>query len=241
MKSPLTYLRKSSLALGVAVGLCASASALTVGVNPTPGYSGWIGYISVFEIPSNGGGYLWGSSWGTADLCATWAGPVLTLSPNVINDPNPYWYTPSGGPGSVGNKIMDASMYVEIGSLPGETLTFSGMVLSDSLTLVNNPSNKDANGNGWTSVAFIKDFAADYSSFNMVTVPLTPGAFTISLGTVNDPARHVQFGFETIGPDVWVTDVAPFGNVQVTMVPEPGTATLLGLAGLALVLFRRRS
>ena len=43
------------------------------------------------------------------DLKATFAGPVLSLKANTIGDPNPYWYTPSGGPGSTGNKIMDAS------------------------------------------------------------------------------------------------------------------------------------
>ncbi|MCU0772658.1 MAG: PEP-CTERM sorting domain-containing protein [Verrucomicrobia bacterium] len=206
----------------------------------------WIGYMNVFALPSVGnyppslGGYEFGSGWGTGDLVAYFTGPVLTLAPNTINDPNEYWYTPSGGPGSVGNKIMDASMYVEVGSLPGQTVTFTGTVLSDTLTLANNPGNVDANGNGWTSVAFIKDFAPDYSSFVTTTVPLAPGNFSISLATINDPARHVQYGFETIGPDVWITDVGPFGNITIT-VPEPSTLALAGLSAAALLIFRRRS
>ena len=99
--------------------------------------------------------------------------------------------------------------------------------------------NVDANGNGWTSVAFIKDFAPDFSSFNIVTVPLMPGNFNISLATINDPARHVQYGFETIGPDVWITDVGPYGSIQIS-VPEPGTFALLGLGLGVTALLRRR-
>lgn len=185
----------------------------------------WIGFMNVFETPAHGGAYVFGSSWGTADLTAVFTGPVLTLGPNSVNDPNPFWYSPAGFPGCTGNKIMDASMYVEpAGSLPGQTVTFSGLVTSNTLI----PGQH-------SSVAFIKDFAPDYSSFNTITVPLNPGPFSISLATVNDPARHVQYGFETIGPDVWITDVGPYGNVQVTA-PEPGTLLL----GLSLLALRRR-
>ena len=184
----------------------------------------WSAFMNWFQTPQNGGGYVGGGGWGTADLCAVFNSYGLILSPNTIGNPDPFWYTPSGGPGALGNKIMDASMYVEIGSLPGRNLIFSGNVLSNTLV---SASNTNAAGNGWTSVAFIKDFAPDYSSANTITVPLTPGAFSISLNTVNDPARHVQYGFETVGPNVWVTDVAPFGNVvigNVGLFPTPLTA-----------------
>lgn len=222
---------RNLLAVCALVGACLTTNAATVGVDPS---LSWQGYMNVFELPQNGGAYLWGSSWGTADLCATWAGPVLTLSPNTINDPNPYWYTPAGGPGAIGNKIMDANMYVETtGVYSGQTLTFEGTVLANTLF-----GKVDGNGNGWTSVAFIKDFAPDYSSFNMVTAPLNAGYFNISLDTVADPARHVQWGFETIGPDVWITDVAQYGSIQV--IPEPGTLALLGLGLGVAALLRRR-
>jgi hypothetical protein len=201
-------------------------------VTVDPGHP-WLGFMNVFEIPQNGGAYVFGSPWGTADLRATFSGPVLGLSPNTVNDPDPFWYTPSGQPGATGNKIMDANMYVETtGVYTGETLTFTGLVLSDTLL-----ASQDANGNGWTSVAFIKDFAPDYSSFNIVTAPMVNGVFSISLATINDPARHVQFGFETIGPNVWHTDVEPYGSIQV--VPEPVSLAILGLGALALVRRRR--
>lgn len=206
-------------------GLVASADTL-VTVDPS---APWQGFMNVFETPANGGGYVFGSGWGTADLTAVFTGPVLQLGPNSINDPNPFWYTPAGFPGCTGNKIMDANMYVEpVGSLPGQTVTFAGTVLSNTLL----PDKH-------TSVAFIKDFAPDYSSFVMVSVPMNPGPFSVSLATDGDPARHVQYGFETIGPDVWITDVGPFGNVQITA-PEPTSLGLLA-AGALLALRRRRA
>jgi hypothetical protein len=205
----------------------------TVTVDPS---ASWIGFMNVFETPQNGGGYVFGSGWGTADLVATFSGSVLTLAPNSINDPNSFWYTPSGGPGSIGNKIMDANMYVEpvAGTYSNQTLTFTGNVLANTLV-----GNVNQQGNGWTSIAFIKDFAPDYSSFVQVTTPLTPGVFSISLATINNPARHVQYGFETIGPDVWSTDVGPYGNIQIAGVPEPATLFLVGVAGFAIAVCRR--
>jgi hypothetical protein len=175
----------------------------------------WVGYMNVSDKPQDGGTYQFGSGWGTADLCAVFTPQGLRLSPNTIGDPASYWYIPSGGPGAVGNKTMDASMYVEIGSLPGRKLIFSGTVLANTLV---SASNTNALGNGWTSVAFIKDFAPDYSTLNSITVPLTNGAFNLQLTTVNDPARHVQYGFETVGPNVWVTDAASFGSVLIANV-----------------------
>jgi hypothetical protein len=178
---------------------------VTFGVDPS---APWLGFMNVFEIPSNGGGYVFGSSWGTADLTATFSGSVLTLGPNSVNDPNPFWYTPSGGPGAMGNKTTDANFYQEqTDTLMGQHVTFTGTVLSNTFV------------SPYTSVAFIKDFSPDYSSFFSTTVPLTPGVFSVSMNTVPLPGRHVQFGFETIGPDVWVTDRAPIGTAVVTTSP----------------------
>ncbi len=205
--------------IGAVWALVGTASDVTadviVGVDPA---ANWIGYMNVYNLPSQGGAYQFGTPWGTADLVATWSGPTLTLRPNSINDADPYWYSPTGEPGATGNKIMDADMYVETtGVYSGQTLTFTGDVLANTLQ-----SNSDPNGNGWTTVAYIRDYAPDYSSFNTVTAPLVNGVFSISLATLADPTRHVDYGFETTGPDVWITDVAAYGSVQITAVPEPG-------------------
>ena len=192
--------------------LCAMAtpsSAADVGIDPS---ATWLGFMNVFELPANGGGYVFGSGWGTPDLTAVFSNSntLLTLGPNSVNDTNAFWYTPSGGPGSTGNKICDANFYQEsTGVYTGQTLNFSGTVLTNTMI------------SPYTQVAFIKDFASDYSSNVTTTVPLTPGPFTVSYATINDPTRHVQFGFEVMGPDVWITDIAPVGTVTLSTTSTP--------------------
>jgi len=210
----------------VLIGARSAEAAVLVGPEPA---QPWQGFMNVFELPANGGGFVFNSGWGTADLTAVFNGDVLTLGPNTIGDPDPFWYVGGGAPGHPGNKNMDANMYVQSESLSGQDVTFTGNVISNTLV------------SPYTSVAFIKDFAPDFSSFSQITVPLTPGVFSITLPTNPGAGRHVQYGFETIGPNVWVTDVGPKGNVQITSVPEPTGLALLGVAGAALVNRRRRA
>jgi hypothetical protein len=217
---------KSGLVASLLMGAALTAKAITFDVDPS---ANWVGFMNVFELPSNGGGYVFGSSWGTADLKASFSGPILTLSPNSVNDPSTFWYQGGGGPGAPGNKVMDANFYQDFGGvLAGQTVTFTGNVLANSLTSAH------------LSVAFIKDFAPDFSSSISTTVLLTPGTFSISLPVLNDPARHVQIGFETTGVNVWATDVGPFGQVDITSVPEPSVAALL-FGGIVCVLGGRRN
>jgi len=195
-----------------------------------------LGYMNFFQTPANGGGYAGGSPWGTADLVSSFSGSILTLSPNTIGDPDPNWYVSTGN-NSVGNKIMDASLYTEnTGGLNGKDVTFVGTVRTNTLTsngAFTGPVNPA--GNGWTCVAFIKDFAPDYSSSVAVTIPLTNGMpFSITLSTINDPARHVQYGFETIGPDVWPTDTALPGYGKVVVAPYPIVVVTASVSGTTL-------
>jgi hypothetical protein len=168
------------------------------------------GYMNIFTL---GDVFEWGSPWGVADLTAVWSGSNVTLGPNCIGDPDPYWYLPSGGPGAVGQHHMEANLYAEpAGSLPGQTVTFTGCVLTNTLTSEH------------VATAFVKDYAPDFSTYNVSSVVLpTSGAFTVSLATVDDPARHVQWGFTMYGVNVWITDLGPYGSV--TVGPESATPT----------------
>jgi hypothetical protein len=209
--------------------LAGASSAQAVVITPPDGSAPWLGFMNVFELPSNGGGFVFPSPWGVADLRAEFSPTTLTLFPNSIGDANPFWYTPAGGPGSTGNKIMEANLYIETtgGALSGQNVTFQGNVLSNSFTAAHEVR------------VFIRDFAPGFASVVESSAPLSStGAFSINLNTINDPARIVQYGFQVKGVNVWITDIAPFGNMVIA-VPAPGAAAMLGLVGLAATRRRR--
>lgn len=201
-------------------------SAVTVGVDPAAPWGGWMNW---FDLNWN---YVGGSGWGTADLNAAFSGDVLTLEPNysIARDvplSDSYWWKPDG----TGNKIMDANFYVEdSATLPGQEVTFTGLVLENTLL------------KPYRSTAFIKDFAPDYSSFNTIAIELVPGPFSITLATAGG-GRHVQYGFETTGPNARLEDRDRLGKVLVTAVPpipEPSSLALLATSALGLLAVRRR-
>lgn len=208
--------------------LTPAAMAANVGVDDSS--APWLGFMNVFNLPADGGDYQFGSPWGLGDLVANFDDgvPSITMSPNTIGDPDPYWYQGGGGPGAAGNKIMEANLYQQVddGSLSGTTVTFSGYVLSNTFTAAHDAK------------IFIRDFASDFSSSVDLFVDATPGAFSISMDTIADPTRHVQWGFQVKGVNVWVTDTAPFGNVVFSSIPTPASFALLGLGGV--VATRRR-
>ncbi|RLS83809.1 MAG: PEP-CTERM sorting domain-containing protein [Planctomycetota bacterium] len=171
------------------------------------------GFMNVSDLPSAGGAFQFGSQWAVPDLRADFtSGTSVTLAPCFVTDTSSFWYTPSGQPGATGNKIMEANVYGQAdGTLAGKTVKFSGTVPSYSLL--------SGSGN-WTVNAFVRDFSADYSSVTQSVVPISgTGAFSVSLATSSDPTRHVQWGLQTTGPDVWVTDLPSKGNVVVNALP----------------------
>ncbi|HQY88318.1 MAG TPA: hypothetical protein PK402_06645, partial [Tepidisphaeraceae bacterium] len=117
-------------AVGVTGSIAGAGTYTVIPVDPA-GPNPWLGFMNVFELDNTT--YAFGSPWGTADLTAEFTGPVLTLGPNSIGDPDPYWYIGGGGPGAQGNKMMHASMYREMGAVEaGQNLTFQGTVLADT-------------------------------------------------------------------------------------------------------------
>jgi hypothetical protein len=202
-------------------GVIGTAHAADVTVDPAKIN---LGYMNVSNLPppAGDGAYQFGTGWGFADLNAFYTGNDLTLFPNTIGDPNVYWYqcvggaTPPncGGPGAPGNKIMEANAYAQVddNSLENQTVTFTGFVTSNTLTSAH------------VAYAFVKDFAPDFSSFIGSQIPLpASGPFSVTLNTLPGTGRHVQWGFQMVGVNVWVTDVAPFGSV--TIAPSLVTPT----------------
>ncbi len=230
---------KKAMAALCATALFGTAANAGVNVGIDDSSAAWLGFMNVFELPENGGGFAFGSGWGVADLTASFddGAGTLTMGPNTIGDPNEYWYQDPtgggdmnpGGPGAPGNKIMEANLFQQVddGSLSGTTVTFEGMIKSTTLT--------DAH----TASVFIRDFAADFSSVVETIVEVdASGMFSISLDTIADPTRHVQWGMQLKGVNVWVTDTAPFGEIVYSTIPTPGALALLGMGGL--VASRRR-
>jgi hypothetical protein len=192
-----------ALFAGMLAGSAASAADLTVPNSAGLPGAPWLGFMNVSELS---GTYVFGSPWGVPDLRCIFddTAQTLTMTPNSINDPNPFWYTPAGGPGSTGNKRMDAVVYSQqTSTLGGQLVTFSGTVISNTLTSAH------------TANIFIRDFAPDFSSFNEVAVPATPGPFSLTVGTDPTPGRHVQIGVQMVGPCVWITDLPQAGQVVI--------------------------
>lgn len=221
------------ITVGVLAAMLGASAAQAVVVGAGNSGSGWLAFMNVYELPSNGGGFVFASPWGLADLNTSFndGAQTMTFSPNTIGDPNPFWYTPVGGPGAAGNKIMEANAYYEsTGVFNGQTVTFEGTVLSNTFTAAH------------SAILFVKDFAPDYSSVVTSQIALVPGAFSVSLNTIPDPARHIQWGIQVTGVNVWATDTAPFGNavISTAQIPAPGALAALGLGGL-LAARRRRA
>jgi hypothetical protein len=198
MKPLAKNLMMASLSiLALLGGIVQGSSQTTVLVDPT---KAWIGYVNVFALPSAGGGYMFGSAWGTGALTAYYDATTnkLTLiaNTNTYNPSDSYWVNPDGS----GNKTVDASYYVQNDTLAGQTVTFSGICLTNTLV------------SPYTSTAFIKEFDGGYNVIgSAVATPVTGQPFSISLATA--AGTHVQYGFETIGPDAKPSTVYSLGDV----------------------------
>jgi hypothetical protein len=108
-------------------------------------------------------------------------------------------------------------MYVQNDHLINTNLAFIGTCLTNNLTTQPEP----LTGITYTSRAFIKNFD---SNFNTIGSAYSPGLaagqpFAIQLGTAG--AVHVQYGFETIGPDANPSTAASLGDVVLAAQTPP--------------------
>lgn len=192
----------------------------------------WVGFINVLDLPGDGGGLRFQSFFPVPDLAASFSGGILTLSPNtsIARDIQPghpdyaFWWNLDAS----GNKIIDANLLVIDDSQVGKTVTFNGLVLSNTLAAP------------YSAIAFVRDFVPDFSSFTQSITSLVGGQpFAVTLAIANVPGHHVEYGFAINGPNAQPLNVNLLGNVLIAAVPEPHAYGLL-LAGLFAVGFAAR-
>lgn len=164
----------------------------------------FVGYANVFDLPADGGAFVFGDVWGVPDL-KTVVDPgagTVTLQPNFSAwDPgDPFWVE-----GGEGNKTFEGNTYVEDNSLVGSALTFNGGVVANTI---------DA---GYDVVAFIKVFNADFSVLKEETAPLVAGNnFSVVYTNVEGSDATVQYGFKVTGPNADPADEGALGSVVVS-------------------------
>jgi hypothetical protein len=237
MKSPIKNLILSGLTafalLGGAVQGYSQAN-INIGVDTN---QVWIGYMNVFELPASPapgavGAYVFGNPWATVDLDAAVVGTNVIITPNTsisrdVALTNAFWWVADSiNPGMTnGNKTMDALYYVQNDALNvnNQTITFSGTCLSNNMIFP------------YQTVAFIKELAPNYgSSVQWSSDPLTPGSTFTVIGFPDGVAgSHIQYGFETIGPDANTNSVSGhpasyYG--QVVIQPQAGDPSVKPLA-----------
>ena len=187
-----------------------------------------VGYANVFDSSAPGdcgGGFCFGSGWDVADLKATVAGEAVVLQPNfnTYNAADPYWAN-----GAVGNKIFEANLFDEIGTVPSGTgtYTFSGYVDSNTL---------DA---GYTAQAFIKvlDTTAGFIDAlgDAARGGLTPGQFSVTADLSafeGDATKILQIGFVVTGLNANPADEAALGSIELRIGASSGMGGGAGGAG----------
>lgn len=221
----ISSLKRTALVLLLGAALSAQAT-VQVAVDPQ---KSWIGFMNWWDLPADGGALAGQGFWGVDDLGAQFANSALTLTPNTSIDRDfpldPTWWNSDGS----SNKVLGANLFVIDDTLPGQSIVFSGMVLSNTLD------------GDYSSRAFIRAFNADFSSIlSNVEVLLEHGkAFQVTYqSTIAD--ANIEYGFETIGPNARLGST--LGSVVIATVPEPSAWAMMavGLLGVAVIRRRRR-
>ena len=209
----------------IALSSASSASAITVDIDPTTFNRGWVSN-------SLGAGF-----WDFSDLSASHDNGILTLGAVPINDPDPFWFIGGGGPGVAGRQNMSASSFTEVTHdffSPGEIVTFNFEVLSNTFV------------SDYTVVAFILDLNINDNTIIADSITISdPGTYSLDYTVSTDPRVNglSNWGFTVYGPNVWPTDLAAQGNIQITnvsAVPVPAAAWLFGSALIGLVGINRK-
>ena len=148
----------------------------------------WASFMTVSETDLNGnpGEGVFSSGWGVADAVVLLDANAntVTLKPNRIGDPAPFWQTGN----LLGNKYMDVSTFIGDNSLIGQSFSFNGNVSSYTLD------------SEYEAFVFIRIFNADFSALlEEISVPLSAGEFSIAYNNTQVDAGQIQYGFRVRG------------------------------------------
>lgn len=168
----------------------------------------WNGFANVFDLPADGGEFIFASPWGVPDLRTDidTENNNLTLFPNfntyADNTNDPFWVDQTT---NEGNKTFEANTFIESTALAGNILEFSANVESFTIS------------SDYEVSAFIRVFNADFSFNKSVTTELTgTGNFTIIYDDVDlENDVTVQYGFTVVGQNANPADETALGNVVV--------------------------
>ncbi|MEM6396267.1 MAG: T9SS type A sorting domain-containing protein [Bacteroidota bacterium] len=170
--------------------------------------SNWIAFMTVFNLPADGGGVNFGSQWGLNDAKST-TDPVdntLTLQPNfnTYNASDPFWTDPVT---LEGNKRMIAATFVEPGfSFNGSDFTFTGNVESYTLDTAYDVRYFVR---ALDTIAFGDQLGGAY----VFDLP-TSGNFSVTVPGAELPdSLLLQYGFEVEGLNANPADEAALGSV----------------------------
>ncbi|MDB4682461.1 T9SS type A sorting domain-containing protein [Crocinitomicaceae bacterium] len=173
----------------------------------------WNGYMNVFELPENGGNYVFGQPWGVPELSAIFTPSVnnVKLLPNTNtyaeNPTDAFWVNQTTG---AGNKNMEAITFIEPGAGANDNdLAFAGNVVGNTL---------DA---AYTAKYFIKaldpnnGYADVFNGSKTFVLPAS-GTFSVSATAAELPAGLiVQYGFVMVGPNADPATAGALGSVVI--------------------------
>jgi hypothetical protein len=188
-----------------------------------------IGYATWYQL--DGTSWIGGESVANlAELKTTknTANNTIVLQPNFSRyaSADPAWIS-----GDTGSRIYEANSYILNDALLGQTITFKGHTLSNTLAT------------GYVATAVVKVLNADYSTVLLEQVaPLVTGEdFSITVNTAIAGGAHVQYGFMVKGRNANPTQeaalgstiigestagVAAFATASTKIYPNPATTVL---------------
>lgn len=202
MKNKQNKMMKKSILLILMILGMAQVGKAQVNITVDTGMA-WVGYMNVFD--SVGSVYQFGSAWGLADL-KTVVDPgngSMQLKPNynLYDASDPYWSN-----GLLGNKVCEATTYIEDIALLGQTVNFDGFI--DSFDL----------NSGYVLHAFVKvldannGYATVLSDYDTISAT---GTFSTSLVIPNTAGFIPQYGFTVWGLNANPADEAAFGKALI--------------------------